>query len=152
MCEFNRKQPGGQHCLLCIIFNTTLNPLLFTGGLGLIKSWCVSIWSRARYARVWLLSVNKRKINIHQNKGWRRCYIFYYLDLATADLQQSEKRNIYYNTEGEEKTPCFPQSSLTNGLRVASVVLCSMCAVPVGVAAFLLTVMINETACGGCDT
>lgn len=45
----NRMQRGALHCLCCIIFNTTLNLMLFIGVQGLIKGSCVSIWSTVIY-------------------------------------------------------------------------------------------------------
>lgn len=54
---FNRMQHEGLHRLCCIVFNTTLNLMLFTGVLGLIKGSCVSNWSRVIYPRLCLFAV-----------------------------------------------------------------------------------------------
>ena len=50
MYLLNRMQPGGLNCLWCIIFNTTLNLMLFTGVLALIKDSCVSMWCGVIYS------------------------------------------------------------------------------------------------------
>lgn len=69
MCEFNRTQPGGCIALVpCVLYLTqhTVNLLLFTGGLGLIKSWCACIHMEQSEIHQGLSArCEQEKINIH---------------------------------------------------------------------------------------
>lgn len=83
MYLFKRMQPGGLYHLWCILFNTALNLILFTGVLGLIKGCCVSIWSRVIYSSLCLLAMivrwnkNERKSVVNTTKVGMRCYIYF---------------------------------------------------------------------------
>lgn len=151
------------HRLWCIIFNTTLNPSLFTGVLGLIKGRCVSTWSGVIYSSLCQLAMifrwkkNERKSIFIATKVGIRCYVYFIVFIL---LLLTDWGGIHNNREWNKETKCniflsviAKQSMVSSALWQQCVVFSIRCAVPVGVAAlFLLPLMINETACVGCDT
>lgn len=105
-------------------------------------------------AMIWSVEIRMRENQYSQQQRLgERFHILQYLDLMMLNLYKAKQRRNTLQQSGMSRLRALSsfQSIPSSALWPHRVVFSVRCALPVGVAALFLSLMINGTACGGCE-